>query len=54
MATVYKIEMEVVSDFCSYTEEQMKQIVSKLINGYVNPKTKLGLYIHQMQLSKIK
>jgi hypothetical protein len=33
MATVYKVEVEVVSDWVNYTEEQMSEMIEDAIKG---------------------
>lgn len=32
MATVYKVEFEVVSDFCAYSEEELKRLLKIKMN----------------------
>lgn len=41
MATVYKVEVEIVSDWVNYTEGQMQQIVKELIEEYRNSKLRV-------------
>lgn len=42
MATVYKIEIEMVSAFVSYDEETIKSILENFLKEYKDDKTKLG------------
>lgn len=41
MATVYKVEVEIVSDWVNYTEGQMQQIVKEQIEEYRNSKIRV-------------
>ena len=41
MATVYKVEVEIVSDLVNYTEGQMQQIVKEQIEEYKNSKIRV-------------
>ena len=41
MATVYKVEVEIVSDWVNYTEGQMEQIVKEQIEECRNSKIRV-------------
>jgi hypothetical protein len=43
MATVYKLEVNVVSAFTAYNKEQMAEIVKEALKAYVDPVTGLKL-----------
>ncbi len=45
MATVYKVEVEVVSDWVSYTEEQMSELIEEAIKD---------IRMSKIQVSEIK
>ena len=36
MSTVYKIEVDLVSPFCRYSEDEVSEIIKKLLNEYTN------------------
>lgn len=48
MATVYKIEIEIVSEWCNYTEETLARIIKENID-YKNP-----LLIADLEVKNIK
>lgn len=41
MATVYKVEVEIVSDWVNYTEEQIQKIVKEQLEEYRNSKIRV-------------
>lgn len=41
MATVYKVEVEIVSDWVNYTEEQIQEIVKEQLEEYRNSKIRV-------------
>jgi hypothetical protein len=45
MATVYKVEVEVVSDWVNYTEEQMSEMIEEAIKD---------IRVANIQVSEIK
>lgn len=53
MATVYKVEMEIVSEYCSYSKEWMRQKITELIKDFRDKDTKLGLLVRDLNV-KIK
>lgn len=46
MATVYKVEMLVCSEFCAYPTDELKAILEKLIKDYRDKETGLGLLVY--------
>jgi len=51
MATVYKVEFEVVSDFCAYSEEEIKKLLAIKMNLKDN---KNGLTLRANEIKVIK
>ena len=41
MATVYKVEVEIVSDWVNYTEEKIQEIVKEQLEEYRNSKIRV-------------
>jgi hypothetical protein len=41
MATVYKVEVEIVSDWVNYTEELIQEIVKEQLEEYRNSKIRV-------------
>lgn len=47
MATIYNIKMTIISDFCAYSKEEIKKIITEQIEKYKNPETGLSLRIRE-------
>jgi len=52
MATIYEASFIIVSDFCSYNEEQLKAITEEIFKNYRNKENGLGLAIHDLEIKK--
>jgi len=52
MATIYKIDMEIVSEFCAYNEGQLQQRLLDMIKEWRDPETRLGLLAHDIKVTK--
>jgi hypothetical protein len=53
MATVYKIEIETVSAFVAYPEEEVKKILEEFLKNYKDKKTRLGFESTEVKVTKI-
>ena len=54
MASVYKIEMEIVSDFCNYSREDMLDIIKKQVEMYSHPNSGFPLRLYDLSVDKIR
>ena len=52
MATIYNIDMEIVSEFSSYSELELNKILSELIENYRNNDNGLGLKVTEIRIRK--
>lgn len=53
MATIYKIKIKTVSPFLSYSEDQIKEIVTKLLGQYQDKTTGLKFESTEVEVTKI-
>ena len=53
MATVYKVEIETVSAFAAYPEEEVKKILEEFLKKYKNEKTGLGFESTEVKVTRI-
>ena len=52
MATIYNIKIKTVSPFISYSEEEVKEIMERLINSYRNITTGLKFESTEIEVEK--
>ncbi len=53
MATVYKIEIETVSPWCSFKEDYLKEMFEKFLKEYKDDKNKMGFENTTVSVKKI-
>lgn len=53
MATVYKVEMEIVSEFCSYPPDELKGIIAGVLKSYVDERNGLKLRVGDIDVRKV-
>ncbi len=54
MATIYKVEMEICSEFCSYQEDDLKSELEKMIKKWRSKETGLGLLTYNIKVKRHK
>jgi hypothetical protein len=52
MATIYKINMEITSDFVAYSENDIKNIIQEQLDSFIDEET--GLMIRTRDIEVIK
>jgi hypothetical protein len=52
MATIYKVEMEIVSEFCSYHPDQLSDVLEKIIHNWKDEETGLRLIVKNISVEK--
>jgi hypothetical protein len=53
VATGYDVSMEIISDFCSYDEESLKNIIYSMIKNWRSKETGLGLSARDIKVKNI-
>ena len=52
MATVYKVEMTISSDFCAYQDFELSEILVKIIKEWRSEENGLGLLVYNLDVNK--
>lgn len=52
MATVYKVDMMICSEFCSYPADELKVILEKMIKEWRDKESGLGLLVYNLNVTK--
>lgn len=52
MATVYNVNMRIVSDFCNYSEDELEGIIVGVIKSYVDERSGLKLRLSDITTRK--
>jgi len=52
MATVYKVEMTISSDFCAYQDFELSEILVKIIKEWRSEENGLGLLVYNLNVKK--
>lgn len=52
MASVYKVDFEVVSDFCNYSEKEIKELL-KIKTKILNKENGSSLRIREVEVNQI-
>jgi len=52
MATIYKVEMTICSEFCSYPADELKIILEKIIKEWRSEENGLGLLVYNLDVKK--
>ena len=54
MATVYKVDMKIVSAFVNYNEEELERKLGNIIENWRDIETGLGLESIDIKVTKVK
>jgi len=52
MATIYKVEMTICSEFCAYPSDELKIILEKIIKEWRSEENGLGLLVYNLDVKK--
>ena len=52
MATIYKVEMTICSEFCAYQEFELNKILVEIIKEWRSDETGLGLLVYNLDVKK--
>ena len=52
MATVYEVKLRIVSEFCSYSEKDISNIIESVIREYTDENTGLKLLVYDVERNK--